>query len=65
MSCDHIALTVKAHVDEDEWNASTSGMLRNTTKDESLPAKTTPANADSVDDTVRTTPPIDASLCKA
>ena len=49
MSCDHIALTVKAHMDEDEWNAASSV----SGNDQDGNNTSSAASNDSVDDNVR------------
>ena len=55
MSCSHISLTVKSHVDEDEWNvASTSNGKDGDSAKASPTKKTTSGSKDSVDDAVRT-----------
>lgn len=52
MACDHIALTVKSHIDEADWNSGGSkGEMKSETTDVS-PRKSSNANS-AVDDNVR------------
>ena len=55
-ACDHVALTVKAHMDDADWNQGTSS-----TADTKPTAAVTPKESEGVNDEVRTNRTIDAS----